>query len=77
MSKFYGSVRGERGPATRGGHHSITTTAQSYDGSIITELSYNYADELMVNISVSNESTTYGRQIFYGTFDEYIDKLTK
>jgi hypothetical protein len=77
MSKFYGSVLGHHSPVTRTGHHSIKTTAQSYDGSVITELSYNMDNQLMVSISVDKGSVTHGRQIFFGTFDEYIDKLTK
>lgn len=77
MSKFYGTIQGGRGAATRTGHKGIKACAQSYQGSVITELSYDN-DKLMVSISVdTNESTTYGRQIFYGTFDEYIEKLSK
>lgn len=78
MSKFYGMVQGHRGAATRGGHRSIKAAAQSYDGSVITELTYNDENKLMVSICVGvNESTAYGRQIFYGTFEEYIEKLQK
>lgn len=75
MSKFYGQVVGDRGAATRGGHHRIKASAQSYDGSVITELTYN-EDKLMVSVCVGmDESTSIGRQIFYGTFDEYVAKL--
>jgi hypothetical protein len=74
MSRFYGRVRGERGDATRCGHHGITATAQSYDGSVITELSYEN-DKLMVRVNVSACSSCYGQQIFYGTYDEYVAKL--
>ena len=41
MSKFYGQINGGRGTATRTGHRNIRAAAQSYDGSVITELSYN------------------------------------
>ena len=75
MAKFYGQVWAERGVATRMGHHCINTSAQSYDGSISTHLSYDN-DKLMVTIAAAkDESTAYGRTVFYGTFDEYIKKL--
>ena len=75
MAKFYGTIQGARGPATRLGHKSIKAAAQSYDGSVITELSYD-EDKLMVRVSTSKDSTTYGSTIFYGTFDEFVNKLT-
>ena len=75
MSKFYGSVEGNRGAATRGGHSRIKTTAQSYNGSVITELTYN-DDTLMVRISMDRGSAFNGTTLFYGTFDEFVNKLT-
>lgn len=74
MSKFYGSVQGNRGAATRGGSSSIKTSAQSYDGSVITYLSYE-EDKLMVEVCVSDCSSSYGSRIFYGTFEEFVHKL--
>jgi hypothetical protein len=74
MSKFYGSIQGNRGAATRGGHSIIKSTVQSYDGSIINYLSYD-DDKLMVEVCVSNDSSNYGSRIFYGTFDEFVNKL--
>lgn len=77
MSKFYGTIQGNRGAATRGGHSKITASAQSYSGSVTTELTYEN-DVLMVRILADKDgSSTYGRTIFYGTFDEYIEKLSK
>ena len=77
MSTFYGMVKGNRGAATRGGSRAsgFKSSAQSFDGSVITHLSYNEKDELMVTIETSEESSCYGRRIFYGTFAEYIAKL--
>jgi hypothetical protein len=77
MSTFYGYVQGNRGCATRGGSRAsgFKATAQSYDGSIITRLSYNKDNELMVTIEVAEDSACYGKTIFYGTFQEYINKL--
>lgn len=77
MSTFYGSLRGNRGTATRCGSRNsgIKVSAQSWNGSVVTELSYNDQDELMVDISVSDASSSYGNRIFYGTFEEYVKKL--
>lgn len=77
MSAFYGMVQGNRGSATRGGSRAsgFKSSVQSYEGSIITRMSYDKDDNLMVSIEVSEESSAYGRTIFYGTFEEYINKL--
>ena len=74
MAKLYGSIQGNRGAATRMGHSSIKSSVQSYDGSVITYMSYD-DEKLMVEICVTDESSAYGRRIFYGTFEEYIAKL--
>jgi hypothetical protein len=74
MSKFYGSVQGNRGAATRGGYNRIKTSAQSYDGSVITELTYE-ENTLMVRVSTDKGSSPYGSTIFYGTFEEFVNKL--
>ena len=76
MSKFYGSIQGNRGAATRVGHSIIKSSVQSYDGSIINYLSYD-EDKLMVEVCVSEGSSNYGRRIFYGTFDEFVNKLER
>ena len=74
MSKFYGRIKGNRGEATRCGYDHIAASVQSYNGSITTELTYK-DDKLMVNVSTSTGSSSYGSTIFYGTFDEYIARL--
>jgi hypothetical protein len=76
MSKLYGSIQGNRGTATRCGSSLMKASVQSYDGSVITYMSYD-KDQLMVEVCVSNESSSYGRRIFYGTFDEFISKLER
>ena len=78
MAKFYGSIQGNRGAATRGGSAAsgIKSSCQSYDGSVITYMSYDGIDNLVVTIEVSDGSSSYGRRIFCGTFEEYIAKLT-
>ena len=77
MSVFYATIQGNRGPATRQGSAAsgIKVAAQSYDGSVITSLSYDHDDRLMVRVSVSDESSSYGDTIFRGTFGEFKQKL--
>ena len=72
MSKFYGMVRGNRGASTRGGsaNSGFKSTAQSYDGSVITCLDYDQNDNLKVRIELAEGSTTYGDVAFSGTFEE-------
>ena len=77
MAKFYGSIQGNRGAATRMGHQSIKASVQSYDGSVITELSYNDEGQLLVDVCVAkDESSAYGQRVFLGTMEEFINKLT-
>jgi hypothetical protein len=76
MAKLYGSIQGNRGAATRMGHSLIKSSVQSYDGSVINYMSYD-DDKLMVEVCVSKESSSYGRRIFYGTFEEFINKLER
>ena len=82
MSKFYGTVKGaSQTAATRCGTSLMKASVQSYDGSIIIYMSYDKdrdnpkEEKLMVEICVSKESSSYGSRIFYGTFEEFINKL--
>lgn len=82
MSTFYGTVEGQRGPATRCGSRSsgIRTAAQSWDGSVIVNLSYSERDgedTLMVDINTSENSSAYGHNIWNGTYDEFVRLLEK
>lgn len=75
MSKFYGTVSGSaRTEATRRGFNSIKVAAQSWDGSVITSMHY-HGNDLMVGLDFSDDSSTYGQSLFYGTFQELKDKL--
>ena len=78
MSKFYGTVRGHSpSEATRRGHDFITAAAQSWNGSVITRLSY-AGDKLMVTVCVEEGSTALGTHVlFCGTFDEFKAQLRK
>lgn len=74
MSKFYGQAwtedRTSTTAATRCGHKSISTSAQSYDGSIITRLHYDKAGALIVTIDVASDSRTYGDTVYRGPLDQ-------
>ena len=78
MATFYGSICGNRGEATRGGskNSGFKATAQSWDGSVITYLSYNENNELMVSLSIADNSSSYGTCYFYGTIEELKKKLS-
>lgn len=76
MAKFYGQVNGGKTSATRTGHHGLTSSCQSYDGSVITSLSYNTDGKLMVDLSIGEGvSTSYGKTVFYGTFEDFVKKF--
>ena len=79
MAKFYGQTIGcastsatRRGSAKSG----IKSTVQSWEGSVITELNENKDGKIILQVSVSNESSSYGNLIFTGTIDELVAKLS-
>jgi hypothetical protein len=76
MSRFYGQVFGQaQTSASRRGSKEIKVSAQSWNGSVITSLYYNENDELMVNLSISDGSSSYGYTHFDGTLDELKERL--
>ena len=76
MAKFYGQVYGQaKTEASRRGSRNIKVSAQSWDGSVITTLYYNENDDLMVNLSISEGSSSYGYTYFDGTLDELKERL--
>ena len=80
MSAFYGQVSGQADTlATRRGSYKsgIRSSAQSWDGSITTELGYYSDGELNVVIEVSDGSDFGGYTIFDGTFDEFKERLER
>ena len=77
MAKFYGTLKGSRGEATRLGSSDIKVAARSYDGSLITDMKYDERGELTVRLSASKGSSSYGDTIFYGTLEDLINKLKK
>jgi len=77
MSKFYGSVQGNRSAATRGGskNSGFRTSAQSWDGSVITNLYYEEVEPkkeiLKIRIDLADDSrSSYGDIYFNGTLGE-------
>ena len=76
MAKFYGSIQGNKGVATRMGNSIIKSSVQSWDGSLISSMSY-VGDKLMLELCVSEGSSSSGRTIFYGTFEEFVNKIEK
>lgn len=81
MSAFYGTVEGQRGPATRCGSldSGIRASAQSWKGSVVINLHYmeRYDSEspLVVDVSTSDGSNAYGHPAWSGTFDEFKEML--
>lgn len=90
MSKYYGETlgynsKGSGSVASRCGHTSIRSAAQSWDGSVIVILrdKYNYelaedkTDIPIVNVEISDNSSIYGDKVFSGTIEELKDVLLK
>lgn len=82
MATFYGQVFGNgKTSASRGGTYDsgIRTTAQSYEGSVIVELTMQEDckgnRELMVEVQVNSNTSSRGKSLFYGTLDELCQKL--
>ena len=64
MAKFFGTVQGGRGKATRLGHNDLTVTAQSYDGSIVIKL-YEQDGVKYACINVGEGSSAFGTHVLY------------
>ena len=78
MAKYYGTIRGGRGEATKTGTASsgIKAAAQSYDGSVIVRMWDDGSGQDRIDISIGEGSTTYGRTYFCGTLEELKAKLS-
>lgn len=80
MSAFYGRVIGNRSEATRGGSKSsgFSSSCQSWDGSVRTDMWYNSDNELMVSIGLCDGSSTYVQdEIFRGKFTDLKEAFKK
>lgn len=76
MSTFYGTVEGQRGPATRCGSSisGIKAAAQSWNGSVVVNLHYEGCDpngNLLVDVNTSDGSSAYGHSAWRGTFEQF------
>lgn len=81
MATFYGQVFGSaKTSASRGGTYAsgLRTFAQSYEGSVIVELTLPEDSdgnrELMVEVQVNSNTASRGKSPFYGTLDEFCQK---
>jgi len=73
MARFYGTVQGNRGRATRLGHSQLRVSAQSFEGSIIVELFAGREGEKdCVRISLAHGSSASHEHIL---FDDTIEAL--
>lgn len=82
MATFYGQVFGSaKTSASRSGTYASgwRTSAQSYKGSVIVELTLpedSYGNrERMVEVQVNSNTASRGKSLFYGTLDEFCQKL--
>ena len=69
MAKFYSTIQGSAGEATRRGtaNSGIRASVQSYDGSVITRLE-SKDDEIILSIDTSDDSrSSWGNRQFRGT----------
>ena len=78
MSKFYGTVMGAADTAaTRRGHDCIRVSAQSWNGSVITQMYYGEDGKLRVSIETDNGSSCAGTTKFDGTYEQFLEQLRK
>ena len=79
MANFYATINADlsRTLATRRGSKYITTSTQSYNGSIITRMYYNEQDKLMIEIETTETSNScYGENRYRGTFNQLKELLS-
>lgn len=71
MSRFYGQIVSNRKPATKCGYDFIKTSSQSYDGSIICELTYDQNDKLQVYLGSNEGSSSFSsKKLYQGSFED-------
>lgn len=82
MAAFYGQVKGSGSKAaTRIGTYDsgLRTSAQSYEGSVIVELTQPEDEDgnrrLMVEVSVNSGSDSRGKTVYYGDLSEFCYRL--
>lgn len=77
MARFFGTVQGNRGQATRLGHSHLQVTAQSWSGDVTVHLS-KVMDEDYVCINVrehgGDPSPGRSKQLYYGPISRLLDQ---
>jgi len=75
MARFYGTVQGGRGRATRLGHATsgLSVTAQSYSGDVIVNLCDAEGDD-HVHIYVRDHSGGRSKLIYHGPITQLLDQ---
>lgn len=71
MARFHGIIKGGRGEATRLGHTSLTTVAQSWTGDVRVVL-YAIGDTDCVDITVGPHGDAFSRTLFNGTITDLL-----
>ena len=76
MAKFYATIKGQAGQATRRGTASsgVRASVQSWKGSLISELSDDNG-ETKVSLYMADGSSGYGSLIFQGSLEALKAKL--
>ena len=80
MATFYGQIKGMSGTAAtrRGSRDShIFASLQSYNGSVQTELFYDDAGALCIQVYTADGSQMRGRTVYRGTVAEFVDACTE
>lgn len=66
MARFYGTVQGNRGSASRLGHYSLSVDARSYAGSVIVRMSvHDDVDFVFIGLGVGSTSQ-HSTRLYYG-----------
>ena len=75
MARFYGQVEGQASTvATCRGSDYIKVSAQSWNGSLITDMKYK-GEQLIIRLQIDDGSSPYGETYFIGTLQQLKDRL--
>lgn len=81
MARFYSSIQGARGEATRLGHANsgVRASAQSYTGSVIAQMFVGDDDEDWCSIHVREGSHRYdgGLCLYYGPVKQLLEQSSR
>lgn len=77
MSKFYSTIQGCAGEATRRGtgNSGIRASVQSYEGSIITRLEEVNGETILSIDTATDSRSTFGDRKFRGTITEFNEAM--